>query len=195
MGSSLMRLPFWLLDTAGGVNVPYEEYVESTGFLNTVRHSGVSINSVFNLGVDGAMVSDVYLLEEKLFTSAKKPKVVVYGIGPRDFMDTSFRAETRTPAFERLYTVEDVARDQFSLTPNPQDKLELIADRLFVLYSKRAQFQRQLEEKFATIIKPTPSPSTLAHKAETPWDKSIREYKGRYARLFRTLPMLGMFYG
>jgi hypothetical protein len=124
----------------------------------------------------------VYLVEEKLFTASKKPKIVVYGIGPRDFMDTSLRAETRTPAFEGLYTVEDIVRDEFSLTPIPQDKLELIADRLFVLYSKRSQFQRQLEEKLMAITKPTPNPSR-EHKAETPWDKSIREYKGRYAQI------------
>jgi hypothetical protein len=33
VGSSLIRLPFWLSDTENGISVPYEKYVESTRLL------------------------------------------------------------------------------------------------------------------------------------------------------------------
>ncbi len=46
--------------------------------------------STFAIGLHGAMISDYYALARALFTEAKHPKVVVLGLGPRDFIDNRF---------------------------------------------------------------------------------------------------------
>lgn len=53
--------------------------------------------SVFNAAIPGCMVSDVDLISKVLFNeSGLKPKVVVVGVAPRDFLDNTLPSPTGT---------------------------------------------------------------------------------------------------
>jgi hypothetical protein len=54
---------------------------------------------VFNLSLGGAMVSDHYLIAKALFHGEQKPKVVVLGVNPRDFIDNSLPSASATDTF------------------------------------------------------------------------------------------------
>lgn len=54
---------------------------------------------VFNLAMGGAMVSDHYLLARTLFKGAQKPKAVIIGVNPRDFLDNTLPSASSTDAF------------------------------------------------------------------------------------------------
>jgi hypothetical protein len=54
---------------------------------------------VFNLAMGGAMVSDHYLLARTLFKGGQKPKAVIIGVNPRDFLDNTLPSASSTDAF------------------------------------------------------------------------------------------------
>lgn len=58
--------------------------------------------SAFNVSMGGAMVSDQFMMSKSLFNSLHKPKVVVVGVNPRDFIDNSMPSASATDAFNYL---------------------------------------------------------------------------------------------
>ncbi len=48
-------------------------------------------HSNFSFAVGGQMASDVYAIERTLIQSANCPRLIIWGIAPRDFVDTAFR--------------------------------------------------------------------------------------------------------
>jgi hypothetical protein len=66
--------------------------------------------SVFNWSLGGAMVSDAYMISRALFNGKLKPKMVVIGVGPRDFMDNSLQAAGVTEPFRFFSRFVDTGR-------------------------------------------------------------------------------------
>jgi hypothetical protein len=56
--------------------------------------------SVFNCSQGGFMMSDAYLMSRALFDGKRKPKVVLIGVAPRDFMDNSLAEPSATEPFQ-----------------------------------------------------------------------------------------------
>lgn len=58
---------------------------------------------VFNFSMGGAMVSDHYLIADSLVSkAAKKPKIAIIGVNPRDFIDNNLPAAAATDSFHFL---------------------------------------------------------------------------------------------
>ena len=91
LGSSLMLVP---LD---GVDADYmrkdidaARHHQSLFFENHFKkYTGKEVSS-FNFALPGEMPSDAYLITRFLLEGKKAPKVLVYGVGPRDFMDNLY---------------------------------------------------------------------------------------------------------
>jgi hypothetical protein len=66
--------------------------------------------AVFNLAMGGAMVSDHYLVAKTLFRDGKKPKAVVIGVNPRDFLDNTLPSASATDAFYFLSPYVNVSK-------------------------------------------------------------------------------------
>ena len=56
----------------------------------------------FNLSMGGAMCSDQYMMAKSLFNSDHKPKLVILGVNPRDFIDNTMPSASATDAFRYL---------------------------------------------------------------------------------------------
>lgn len=57
---------------------------------------------VFNWALGGFMASDSYLVAKSMMTGRLKPKVVVIGVNPRDFVDNSLNSASATEPFQFL---------------------------------------------------------------------------------------------
>jgi hypothetical protein len=93
-------------------------YAGEAAFLNeaidTVTHREVNLASslidtklghkpsAFNISMGGAMCSDQYMMAKSLFNSEHKPKLVVLGVNPRDFIDNSMPSASATDTFRYL---------------------------------------------------------------------------------------------
>lgn len=103
LGSSLMLVP---LD---GVDADYtNEQVDgamhhkSIFFESKFKEYAGSNVSTFNFALPGEMPSDAYLITRFLLKDEKRPDVIVYGVGPRDFMDNLLPSPRATDPFRYL---------------------------------------------------------------------------------------------
>ncbi|CAN5528634.1 hypothetical protein BH11CYA1_BH11CYA1_05910 [soil metagenome] len=79
---------------------------------------------VFNLAMGGAMVSDHYLLARTLFKGAQKPKAVIIGVNPRDFLDNTLPSASSTDAFYFLSPYVNVSNLAPVSFPGPFNLLD-----------------------------------------------------------------------
>jgi len=190
LGSSLMRQPFFLSDRNHSNYVPDNaHYCSSLTIQNILRARGLKKAVVFNLAIDGAIVSDEFLINSKLLRGSKKPEWIIYGLGPRDFIDSLISKETRTVIFDCLLTPSDLfsSKNPFKMTLN--ERLDLCMEKLCFLYDKRKQLQTIFANRLSSLTNAVFSKnSSKATKyniandetASTDWNDSIREYRKRY---------------
>jgi hypothetical protein len=72
--------------------------------------------NTFNLAAPGQMPSDAYLYLKAMTETANRPDVVIYGVAPRDFIDSTLQGPNDTEPFHylsRLVNVSNVANAEF----------------------------------------------------------------------------------
>ncbi len=197
LGSSLVMSPVWTADfkslglAAVGSFYTYHKFDMLAKALSPNRAQPCE---VFSFAVPGAMVSDMYLVVEKLLCEQKAPSLVVYGIAPRDFMDDLAGGETKTAVFQRLGDVSDLNRSDFA-NASFDEKLELVMDRGFYLFGKRTRYQakydqfcRKLADRRSAVTKSddvfatTAGVFPLLQDPKILWRKSVDEYHMRYQK-------------
>lgn len=195
LGSSLIMSPVWASDfvTFPGVGDFYRHH-HSILLAKLLSKPDQDPWSVFSFAVPGGMVSDMYLIVDKLLAGARAPDLIIYGIAPRDFMDDLAGAETKTAVFQRLGTVSDLGRSQFA-TSTQDEKLELLLNRSIYLFSKRNRYQARVEV-FArklmfggdkpSALKPEVAICPLLEDHDVLWRRSLEEYRMRYHRFSQT---------
>src|SRR5262249_35790349 len=62
------------------------------------KRTGCSVDS-YNFAIGGEMVSDAYMIAHSLFAGKHRPRLIVMGVGPRDFMATTLSAASATEDF------------------------------------------------------------------------------------------------
>lgn len=97
--------------------------------------------STFNLSAPGQMPSDAYLSLRAMVNTAHRPDVVIYGLAPRDFIDSSLSSPTDTEPFrflKRLSHIDDVAPGLFR---SPLGKLDWLIQKGTYLYEHALDIQ------------------------------------------------------
>jgi hypothetical protein len=121
------------------LNKPFDAVTHHRAFylehlLNEKLHKPVSTAS---LAIGGQMASDVYALATTLFTRNPKPSAIIWGIAPRDFLDSSF---TNPDSSETVRYMNKVSGSTDVLATKRRilwDRIQNIADGSFYLYGKR----------------------------------------------------------
>ncbi len=140
MGSSLMRRPFHACDEIRLGSTDYSNYCQARTLEQRLSLDRPQVD-VFNVARDGAMVTDALLTERHLLTGDLRPKVLVYGLAPRDFVDSLLVNERATDTFRCLFSLNDALTIGDCFTTNPQEELELIAQETLPLYACRQGIQ------------------------------------------------------
>jgi hypothetical protein len=93
--------------------------------------------STASLAIGGQMASDVYALATTLFTRYPKPSAILWGIAPRDFLDSTF---TNPDSSETVRYMDKVSGSTDVLSTKRRilwDRVQNFADGSFYLYGKR----------------------------------------------------------
>lgn len=117
LGSSLVLTPINLTDAKvlnRTLDGAFHHESVTTGLLLKER-TGKTITT-FNFAVPGEMPSDAYLIEKLLLKNDKQPKLVVFGVGPRDFMDNLLDSPTATDPYQWLARLETIPDPAFKKT-------------------------------------------------------------------------------
>lgn len=70
-----------------------------------LKQTGQEI-SVFSLSAPGQMISDAYMLSRVLLKPGQQPKLIVFGVAPRDFIDNTMTCAASTEPYKFLTRFE-----------------------------------------------------------------------------------------
>jgi hypothetical protein len=173
LGSSLVLVPLAGVD-ANFLNQKLDgsQHHRSVYFeQNFSKALGHDVHS-FNFALPGEMPSDAYLITDFLLEGGKKPDLLVYGLGPRDFMDNVLPSPAATDPFRSLSRLGDISSMLERMMPDWIDRLNYQMARIFYLYGKR----EDLSQEFATFaqkklnrvlpVPPGSSPYTVAMRRQ-----------------------------
>ncbi len=196
LGSSLMMVPVWSCDNSHFRDSdPPTMHHQSLWLEQLLKDKGLSGEKVVSLALAGEMVSDAYIITDKLLKDSKKPDAIVFGVAPRDLMDNTLSAEALTPVFQRLVGIDDLGSIAGLSFSTMQERADFVLGRILSLYALRgrlqtvpvAQYKRMLVKVIGEGQEAEPTPQkTLAqgfmmHKDRSwVWQKSKDEYKERY---------------
>jgi len=150
LGSSLMVYPFWEADRALNIECGAVGYYHNSVFLERelARHDIRSL--VFNWATLLQMVSDSYLIDYKFLDGAKKPKLIVLGLAPRDFFDNLIPSPSDTVYFQYFAGIDQWRRPYFFT-----DMLAFVQcalNKYCLLYCDRSALQSWFNQDFANLI-------------------------------------------
>jgi hypothetical protein len=144
LGSSLIMHPFWSMDAELGSFGDIFHHHESFTLAHDLGLAGLKNPCVYSLAVFGEMISDAYIYVNEFLKGDKLPKLVVFGIAPRDFSDDDLPSPTASFTFKRLIGLKNFARYADAYMPGWQERSEFIANHGCYLYSKRWRVQHEL---------------------------------------------------
>lgn len=189
MGSSVLWIPVWKCDMAMAPGAPIN-FHRSKWLEKYLQSKTVKEPDVVNLAIPGAFVSDQFLITDKLLNGSSKPGMIIYGMVPRDFMDSNLSGPALTPTFDSLMELNDLLRLSDLFFDNFQEKADLAVGKIVYLFGKRGLLQaragKTADELFhvhgadPTEIKFDPKNPQAYFSHEALWARSVKEYRNRY---------------
>jgi hypothetical protein len=126
--------------------------------------------STFSLAAPGQMPSDAYLALKAMVARHHRPDVVIYGVAPRDFIDSMLSCPADTEQFKyltRFVAIDEIAGKVFR---DPLAKLDWLLQKLFYLYGYSLDFRLASTDAtntvLGTILPTPPSPTPFSW-----WDR------------------------
>ncbi len=94
----------------------------------------------FAFAIGGQMASDAYVISSRLLTGDMKPKTIVYGIAPRDFMDNTLASPASTETFRYVGRIKDLSDEEWDARKGFWERVEHVLTKASFLYQKRLDF-------------------------------------------------------
>lgn len=198
LGSSLVMFPFWAMDVAENKGIAdIFRYHNSEALKKQLKAAGREQKTVYSLAVFGQMASDAYLMTNEYVKDNKTPKVIVYGIAPRDFHDHSLASPMATFSFQKIVNLSNFPRYAGAFLPDFEKKADWLAMHLCYFYGKRWRLQMEtdkaLNKVYSTLGIVDPGATKVDTTAdggfmmkgstEDRWNNSVKEYIGRYKEI------------
>jgi len=157
LGSSLMMAPLHGGDAAHlnlPQNVAFHHHSQLLEDLLKEKFGRTYRTFAFALG--GEMVSDAYVIAHTLLKDDRKPKVIIYGIAPRDFMDSALPSASSTEIFKYMDRVGDLSEIDKESAGSPWEQGEKRLSKVSFTYRHRPDFlyvqHRWAKELFRKLL-------------------------------------------
>jgi hypothetical protein len=96
--------------------------------------------STFSFALSGEMASDAYVLANTMLAGEKRPKVIIYGVAPRDLMDNALKSPASTEIFRLMSRIKDPTDIAISARNSFWSVTEYGLEKLSFLYGHRPDF-------------------------------------------------------
>ncbi len=167
VGSSLVLAPLGGVD-ADFLNAPVDapHHHRSLYFESAFRKLTGENVKTFNFALPGEMPSDAYLMTKFLMKGEKRPDVIVYGVGPRDFLDNLLPSPSATDPYSLLSRFGDVSDRIALISPDWQQRMNYELGKLLYPYGQKVDlstsFTRAVTATLAKVIPPTNGGSPMS---------------------------------
>ncbi len=108
--------------------------------------------NTYNLSAPGQMPSDAYLTLKGMLTTAHRPDVVIYGVAPRDFIDSRMSSPTDTEPFRFLNRLVNTDECASGLFRDPLGRLDWFINRNFYFSHHSVDFQMLSVDTISAIL-------------------------------------------
>lgn len=154
LGSSLMLVPMAGLD-ADYMNRKLDgsAHHASVYFENELARTTGTKLSAFNFALPGEMPSDAYLITKFLLKGAHRPDVIIYGVGPRDFMDNLLQNPAATDPYQFLSRFGDVSPLVSRTMPGFFERFNYELGQLNYFYGNRIDICHSFESEVGAALK------------------------------------------
>jgi hypothetical protein len=153
LGSSLMLTPINMAD-AQALHTTFDGALhhESNWFEAVVKDKTGSDINTFNFALPGEMPSDAFLIEKDVLKAEKTPKVIIYGVGPRDFMDNLLASPSSTDPYHWLAKLDSSDSEWEFCGQDWYQKLNCAIANAFMPNRLRLQLAEDVTARTATLV-------------------------------------------
>jgi hypothetical protein len=138
LGSSLMLTPINLADAQVLDKIlDGSQHHESAYFSRLIENMTGRQVQTFNFALPGEMPSDAFLITKLLLKGDKKPEMIVYGVGPRDFMDNLLSGPTTTDPYRFLSRLDENPLTDYPPSGPWEGQFGKFLGKVFYPYGKR----------------------------------------------------------
>lgn len=147
LGSSLMLVPIDRLDADyTGKVIDGARHHNSVYFEQRWKAAtGGAPVSTYNFALPGEMPSDAYLITKFLLKGNKRPAVVVYGVGPRDFLENLLQSPATTDPYQYLSRFGSCDERIDLIAPKWDERLTMELKRLNYFLGNSQDFSISIE--------------------------------------------------
>src|SRR6185437_9884306 len=144
VGSSLVLVPLCGVDADFlQQKLDGSEHHQSVYFERKFKEKTGLATRSFNFALPGEMPSDAYMITSFLLKGDKRPDVIVYGIGPRDFMDNLLPSPAATDPYRFLSRFGDVSPFASLMMPDWFERMSFEAGRALYLYGHKQEIAQK----------------------------------------------------
>jgi hypothetical protein len=145
LGSSLVLVPIAGVDADYlGKRLDGSAHHNSMYFERALTEKTGIAASTYNFALPGEMPSDACMITKFLLKDQHAPKVVIYGVGPRDFMDNLLPSPASTDPFRFLSRFGDITAWAGLMMPDWFDRMNFEAGRFVYLYGHKTDIADKL---------------------------------------------------
>ncbi|CAN5258202.1 hypothetical protein BH11CYA1_BH11CYA1_01690 [soil metagenome] len=157
LGSSLMMAPLHGGDAVHlnfAQNVPLHH--KSQLLEDLLKENFNRTYHTFAFALGGEMISDAWAISDTLLKGDRKPKVIIYGVAPRDFMDSALPSPSSTEIYKYMSRIGDLSAVDKEAYANFWQKAENSLGKVSFTYKHRPDFlyvqHRWAKELFRKLL-------------------------------------------
>jgi hypothetical protein len=142
LGSSLLMNPVWQ-NEADFLNSDFDIVASRrTQYLENALQKRLGISTTcFNFALPGAFVSDDYMIVRTMLGGERKPKLAVFALSPRDFIENGLRSAAFSPHFRYLKHFTNIDDLLSVAMPHFWQRFGYYLDRGVFCWGKRLEIQ------------------------------------------------------
>jgi hypothetical protein len=177
-GSSLMIFPLWFADH--GDNLPDSAYYNFRS--KALQNKCTEAHQICNMSLALMSASDANRIVDRYFQGEHAPKVLVYGVGPRDFYDDFSKSPSASVYFNVLSSLDDYSKNSKQYFHSANDELQNIGKRAYFMFAKRAEIVLMGKSLVKQLIHKEKPPASTANVPASDMgpQRNLDEYKGHY---------------
>lgn len=154
LGSSLMMTPLWENEADflnRDVDIVADRGVQYLGAVVQKKLPG-SNNVCFNFALPGAMLSDDYMVIRTVLVGQGKPRIIVLGLSPRDFIDNGFSCAASSQHYKYLARFTNTEELTELAMPKLWQRVPYFLHKGIYFEDKKGDIQALTAEALKTMI-------------------------------------------
>ncbi|MBS1956240.1 MAG: hypothetical protein JST89_18790 [Cyanobacteria bacterium SZAS-4] len=142
----------------------------SATFLNDALPKGETSPASFSWALGGENASDSYMIAQSLMSGQKKPKLLIYGIAPRDLLDNNVKSPVTTDIFRYLSTFSAVSSLPSAVFTSLDDRVNCVLKEVSFFVDRKGALTKYATEQMQAVI-PLLVPAVRNAKPAPPSDQ------------------------